>query len=118
MIKYKTIAIDYDGTLVQDSLVEDTDSPIIPGADKITQRLRDEGWEILIFTCRPSFQRKAIEENLRRQGVHFEHISFYGKPNAAVYVDNRGFRFEGNWNETYNWLVENLKNEDDVDSGN
>jgi len=104
MWKWKTIALDYDGTLTEDNLIDVTDAPIIEGADVFTNKLKDEGWEVNIFTCRPSRQRKAIEANLRKQGVHFEHISFYGKPDAELYVDNRGLRFNGNWNEIYDWI--------------
>ena len=95
MWKYKTIAIDYDGTLVED-MSPRTDAPIIKGADKVTQQLKKDGWEIIIYTCKPNTMRLAIEENLRKQGVVFDYISFFGKPIASLYIDDKGFRFNNN----------------------
>ena len=109
MWKWKTIALDYDGTLVEDSKLEIIDAKIIEGADIFTNKLKEEGWEVNIFTCRPSRQRKAIETNLRKQGVHFEHISIYGKPDAELYVYNKGLRFEGKWSDIYQWIKEKEK---------
>ena len=105
MWKYKTVAIDYDGTLVED-IHPATNGSAMFGAPTVTHLLRRDGWEILIFTCRPSHQRKEIEENLKMRGIVFDHISFYGKPVASLYIDDKGFRFEGDWLSTYEWIKE------------
>ena len=102
MWKYKVVAIDYDGTLVED-VHPSTYGDKLPNADIVTQKLREQGWEILIFTCRPSYQRKELEENLKRNNIVYDHISFYGKPIASLYIDDKGYRFE-NWEDTYKWI--------------
>ena len=97
---YKRIALDYDGTLVED-VSPDTDGKATEGAREFTEKLREEGWEILISTCRPDWQRRELEHNLRSQGIVFDYIFYYQKPGVTVYVDDKGMRFENNWGEIY-----------------
>lgn len=99
-IFYKRIALDYDGTLVED-VSPATNGKATKNAKEFTEKLKDEGWEILISTCRPDWQRKEIEHNLRSQGIVFDYIFFYQKPGVTVYVDDKGIRFEDNWWEIY-----------------
>lgn len=111
MWKYKTIALDYDGTLVE-NVSPETNGKIIKGADTFTQQLRKEGWDITIFTCRPNTMRKELEENLRKQNVVFDYISFYGKPIASLYIDDKGFRFENNWEDVKHFIDEKGKSKE------
>ncbi len=102
---HKRIAIDYDGTLVE-NVSPRRDGKATEGLDgmsarEFTEKLRKEGWEILVSTCRPDWQRVEIENNLRSQGIVFDYIFFYQKPGVTVYVDDKGIRFENNWLEIY-----------------
>jgi len=102
-IFHKRIALDYDGTLVED-VSPATNGKATKGAKEFTEKLREEGWEILISTCRPDWQRKEIEHNLESQGIMFDYIFFYQKPGVTVYVDDKGIRFENNWEEIYDMI--------------
>jgi len=104
-IFYKRIALDYDGTLVED-VSPDTDGKATEGAREFTEKLRNEGWEILISTCRPDWQRRELEHNLRSQGIIFDYIFYYQKPGVTVYVDDKAMRFENNWLEIYEKIKE------------
>ena len=43
MWKHKVVAIDYDGTLVE-NVCPDVNGKMIEGEDKFTQKLKKEGW--------------------------------------------------------------------------
>lgn len=105
MWKYKNVAIDYDGTLVE-NVHPLTNGKAKKGASEITNKLKDEGWEIIIFTCRPNYMRIEMEENLRSQNICFDYIAFFTKPIASLYIDDKGMRFENNWEEIYDWISE------------
>ena len=102
---YKRISLDYDGTLVED-VSPNTDGKATEGAREFTEKLREEGWEILISTCRPDWQRRELEHNLRSQGIVFDYIFYYQKPGVTVYVDDKAMRFENNWLEIYEKIKE------------
>jgi len=108
MWKYKKIALDYDGTLVED-ISPKTNGKIIKGADKFTQWLKKEGWEITISTCRPDYMRKEMTNNLKKQGVKFDYITFYGKPCVSLFVDDKAYRFTGRWDCLKEFIVEKSK---------
>lgn len=115
IFKHKRIAIDFDGTLVKDSkdIFEDfklgKDLEPLPGSDETTKMLKSLGFEILIFTCRPDYHRKYMEDILNKNKISYDYILFYTKPRVDLYIDNKGFRFE-NWEKTRNWIVEKLEN--------
>jgi hydroxymethylpyrimidine pyrophosphatase-like HAD family hydrolase len=111
MWKYKVVAIDYDGTLVE-NVHPATTGKKMANADIVTQKLREMGWEIIIFTCRPNFYRKQMEKGLKEQGIVYDYISFFGKPIASLYIDDKGFRFEGDWLSTLDWIMEKEKLEE------
>lgn len=103
MWKYKVVAIDYDGTLVE-NVSPLTNGTKIKNADLVTKVLKSYGWEIIVFTCRPNYQRLELEDNLRKQNIIFDYIAFYTKPIASLYIDNKGIRFEGNWIDMLEWI--------------
>ena len=113
MFKYKRVAIDFDGTLVEDSknIELDVQNWMIPkaldGASASTKKLKELGFEILIFTCRPDYHRKFMEEAMSTQDIFFDYILFYTKPRVDLYIDDKGFRFES-WNDTMKFIGEKL----------
>ena len=100
---HKRIALDYDGTLVED-VHPRTDGKATKGAKEFTEKIKREGWEILITTCRPDWERKELESNLRKQGIAFDYIFFYQKPGVSFFVDDKAVRFEGDWNDIYSFI--------------
>lgn len=108
--KHKRLAIDFDGTLVDDSadIEKDVKEWKLPkvklGAVETTKWLKENDFEILIFTCRPDYHRKFIEETLNLQGVLFDYIMFYTKPRVSLYIDDKGLKFD-NWANVKNQIA-------------
>ncbi len=113
MLKYKRVAIDFDGTLVEDSTnieVDYLDNKMLialNGAAEATQYLKSLGFEILIFTCRPDYHRKYMEWIMAEQSIEHDYILFYTKPRVDLYIDNKGYRFE-NWKNTKDFIESQL----------
>ena len=113
IFKHKRVAIDYDGTIVSDSSNIEVDflNNVIPeakdGAAETTKYLKENGFEILIFTCRPDYHRKYMENILSLYEISFDYILFYTKPRVDLYIDDKGFRFN-NWKLTKEFIEDNL----------
>jgi ribonucleotide monophosphatase NagD (HAD superfamily) len=113
MFKYKRVAIDFDGTLFEehDSIEETVNSNILLEpkelASETTHFLKNHGFEILIFTCRPDYHRQYMENLLKMNNIIFDYILFYTKPRVDLYIDDKGYRFE-NWQSTKIWLENKL----------
>lgn len=100
--KKVTIAIDWDGTLV------DKQDSFLPGAlDALRQLSRHAN--IIIHSCRGTYYEGAvwIKSRLAEEGIKAEVWTAPGKPLADVYIDDRGLRFT-NWEDT----LETLRNLD------
>lgn len=86
-----TIAVDFDHTLV------DGETPI-KGAREAINILREHGHKIIIHSCNGP---KWIERVMNNNDMRFDYIwgsegSDSGqKPVASLYIDDRGYRFEG-----------------------
>ncbi len=100
--KYKRISIDYDDTLVEG--MKSTKGKALKGAVEFTNKLKKDGWEIIISTCRPDWQVVEIRENLEKQGFKFDMILPYTKPKAKYYIDDRAIKFNGNFDKIYKEL--------------
>lgn len=113
MFKHKRVAIDFDGTLFEDvndiekAFYSNQELTPITGASETTKWLSSLGFEILIFTCRPDYHRKYIENMLKKHNIIHDYILFYTKPRVDLYIDNKGFRFK-NWHDTKNWIDAHL----------
>lgn len=123
VFKWKRVAIDFDGTLVQNTPSDSTTDEFFReskglggmyGAKDVTAWLREEGFEILVYTCRQDYQRAYIEEQLTKAGITWDYIVFYAKPHADLYIDDKGFRFS-NWYNTKNWIANTLREEAKMD---
>ena len=78
----------------------------IPGAVEAVQKLKRDGHTIIIFPtwADTEVKRKAILDWLEYFEVPFDDITST-KPNADVYIDDRGYRFE-NWTDTLDFINE------------
>ena len=114
VFRHRRVAIDFDGTLFSDEGNVDVSFkkklPLKPmtGACETTNWLRRQGFEILIFTCRPDYHRAYMESLLHDAQIAFDYILFYTKPRVDLYIDDKGFRFE-DWNKTQDWIQGNLE---------
>ncbi len=111
----KTICVDVDGVIADYSKgfqgVGKFGDPI-PGASTILHKLRLEGWKIIIFTSRG--EEDLVAKYLHKHDIPFDEINKnsdshpkmnQGKPVADIYLDDRGLTFRGNWEETYNEII-------------
>jgi len=109
MSRTKYVCVDLDGTIAQYKgwLDETHFGEPIPGAKEALERIRVEGWKIIIFTTRGN--RELIKAYLEKHAIPFDHINenpnqppgtSKGKPVATAYVDDRGIQFNGDWART------------------
>lgn len=103
---FKVIAIDLDGVLAHFELGWKggafIDRPLV-GAAEFTEKLRLNGWKIIIFTTR--FRTDVVEKWLLEHGIAFDTINknIYDiaeesdKVVADVYLDDRAVKFTGDY---------------------
>ena len=107
--KEMTVAIDLDGTLVHDAkTLSDVSFTPLKGVSEFTTRLKNLGCTIVIHTARPHTQFKQIRDALYRNGIIFDSIVCAKVP-AHLYIDNRGLRFNGNYEEVIEFIGKMVK---------
>jgi|YelNatPaOPRAMG01_1025707.scaffolds.fasta_scaffold06430_4 ribonucleotide monophosphatase NagD (HAD superfamily) len=111
------IAIDFDGTIVEDKYPEIGE--LKDGARETINALSHEGYFIIIWTCRTGEKMLEAEAFLRKNGVRFdainesspENLAKYNgndtrKVHAHIYIDDSAVTPLPHWNEIYQ-LVHN-----------
>lgn len=97
----KTIAVDFDGVIHSYESgwtgPEPIDAPVI-GALAGVAALKALGYRVVVFSCRAltAEGRAATERWLRQWGIDVDEVTGI-KPHAALYVDDRAHRFDGDW---------------------
>lgn len=98
-----TIAFDYDGTIHSyeygwhDGTCYGTP---IPGAFDVMQSYWDEGFDLIVFSCRnqPDLCQEWFDKWMSDGGYTFKIKEITtDKPVARLYYDDRGVGFRGNW---------------------
>jgi hypothetical protein len=108
-VNSKRIMIDFDGTIHKyskgwkDGTVYDEP---ISGAKQFIDQLKDDGFEVVVFTSRLSVsslgqevvneQKEMIEMWLKKYGIEVDGVTAEKLP-AVAYVDDRAVEFNG-WN--------------------
>lgn len=116
------LAIDFDGTICDESFPEIGN--LKPNADKYINRLHDEGFHIVINTCRSGRYEGMAHQFLKELGVryHFMNcnmpymIDEYGqdcrKISADIYIDNKSlFGLPKTWKEIYDQVIKLREND-------
>lgn len=94
-----TLCIDFDDTIIG------RDNKPLNGVKDAMQRFKDKGWEIIISSARLDpvlwgeqlqFRVDDIVGMLNEHEIPFDKVVTH-KPAADIYIDDKGFRFEGNW---------------------
>lgn len=105
-----TVCIDFDGVLAQYDgwKGEDALGDPAPGALEFVKRLLDEGHTIAVHTTRPSgvIHRWLEKHGFMLDGYREMIYANREKPPALVYIDDRGFRFTGDWEAAYQAIQE------------
>lgn len=106
------LCIDIDGTLCELKQSHQTYADVLPlpGAVEKLKALRQAGHYIILATARHmktcdanvgmviARQGKVLLQWLEDYDIEFDEI-WFGKPNADIYIDDRGYRFAGDWND-------------------
>lgn len=115
----RILAIDFDGTIAEAAFPGI--GKIIPGAKKYINLLYDEGYKILIHTCRTGSFEGDAENFLRRSGIKYHYINsnlpcqieFFKqdcrKLSADMYIDDKCLMgLPETWEEIYNIIKQKL----------
>jgi hypothetical protein len=114
----RVVSVDFDGTLC------DFDFPRIgtikPGAKEAMIRLKELGYYIVIFSCRASRycpdlfscmgkyapEFLAMKDWLDANEIPYDEIDdgTKGKPFAEFYIDDKGVRYDNNWDEVIKFV--------------
>lgn len=106
------LCIDIDGTLCEIRQENQTYAEVqpLPGAVEKLRTLRQAGHYIILATARHmktcdanvgmviARQGKILLQWLEDHQIEYDEI-WFGKPNADIYIDDRGYRFNGNWHD-------------------
>lgn len=113
------IAVDFDGTIVNDAY------PSIgverAGAVETLRKLRGEGYQLILWTCRTGRHLAEAVKWCAERGIHFAAINgnlrseverYKGsdprKVGASMYVDDRGVGVLPEWSELYDLIHERV----------
>jgi hypothetical protein len=114
-----TIAVDFDKTICDESSLYPEFGKLIEGTNESLQKLKDMGYSIKIYTCRlngqamskGSFisQYNALIDWLQENEVPYDDIATpdEGKIFAEFYIDDKGIRFQDNWEEVVSFIEKN-----------
>lgn len=99
------IAVDFDGTIVEHEFPDI--GPLKEGAVEALKALKKAGHQIIIWTCRKGEEERQLRMFLREKKIPFDTINTpipgfdlgTRKVYADIYIDDKGVRFEENWNE-------------------
>jgi hypothetical protein len=115
------ILMDFDNTIHQysvgwhDGIIYDKP---VPGAKEVIKQFRDDGYHVIIFTCRLSEtthgkigvakQRKMIEEWLKKYDIEVDGMTGEKLP-AEIYIDDRCYCFDNWTGYKQGWNKETVK---------
>jgi hypothetical protein len=113
----KTIAIDFDGVIHNDHLGFHDGTIYGPPIDGVENALRQisSQYTIILYTCKANPDRPLVNDKTGIELI-WEWLDKYnltsyitdimwGKPNAIMYIDDKGFRFN-NWQDTLSFIKE------------
>lgn len=102
----KTVALDFDGVINSYTSGFDENripDPPVEGALDFIRRMQDAGWRVAIHStrCERQVGIAMIRWYLTAHGLEAERVgkilTVPHKPMAKLYIDDRGFRFTGQW---------------------
>lgn len=97
----QTISLDFDGVIHSYASgwagYVPTDPPV-RGAREAIARMRELGFRVVVHSSRCAMQEgiQGVRAWLEQHGIEVDDVS-RDKPQAVLIVDDRGFRFEGDW---------------------
>ena len=119
MLSNKKLAIDFDGTIVEDAYPSIGKPKIF--AFETLKKLQSEGYRLILWTYRHGKSLEEAVEFCRKNGVEFYAVnsSFEGelfddetqfrKINADLFIDDRNLGGFPGWGEIYNIITERIE---------
>lgn len=100
----KTVALDLDGVL-NPNLTESLTERPVPGANAFVRRLMSAGYDVVIFTHRAVEPEGVDEVNQWLRKNDFPKLPVTAvKPAARLYIDDRCYRFEGDFDAALDFV--------------
>jgi len=118
-----TVGVDFDGTIVKpNNNVPTKDCKLYPGVKDVLDRLKSEGWIIIIDSCRKD--EEGMKKFLKRNKVPFDYVnenplqkfmSSSTKIYTDIRIDDKAVTFRG-WDRAYKDIIKRRKELDDLRS--
>lgn len=101
----KTIAVDFDGVIHRYKYGYDVFDIPMDNAKESLEKILNQGWSIIIHSARPeeSIKEWCLKNNFwvlldpytgsKYPGVWRKGVSYWAKPQAKFYIDDRAIRF-------------------------
>jgi hypothetical protein len=70
-MKFKTYAIDFDDTITKGTKFPEI-GELRPHADRVLQRIKENGGEIAIWTCRTGHQEQLVKDFLAKHNIAYD----------------------------------------------
>lgn len=116
----RIVAIDFDGTIVEDKYPEI--GALKPEAKKYINKLRADGYEVIIWTTRTHLKLLEAIEFLAKEGIKYNEINQSSQANlmmyngqdsrkifADMYIDDRGLLSPmPPWSEIYDMIIDRI----------
>lgn len=104
----KTIALDFDGVL-HDYTKGWTgiipEGKPIPGSLDFVKKILSMNYNIIVFSARLSEKNSYKEMKKWLKEYDFPDLELSNeKPNAEIYIDDRGYRFDGNFKNALDYI--------------
>lgn len=119
------IAIDFDGTIVHDRYPEIGEPRT--GAIETIKKLRKEGYQLILWTCRTGKHLAAAVAWCAERGIRFDaineslryHVVKYNgsdprKVGADLYIDDRGLAILPDWEDIYRIIHHRVPDRQDL----
>ena len=115
------LAIDYDGTIRKTKRATDSSNELMPNCKEILERLYNEGFRLILWTCRSPSWLESVIEFLKEEDIlkYFECINENVKDivwwntrkiYADRYIDDLNLQGFPGWVKTYLLLKEEFNN--------
>ena len=106
-----TVAVDFDGVIVKQTTTEGGEiAELVSGTKEALEKLKNLGIRIIIFTARED--QDNIQKFLEDNGIPYDEINanvdienLSEKVVADVCIDDRAFRFKGDWQEVIDFIT-------------
>lgn len=107
-MKGKTICFDFDGVLHsyrRGWTGLNPEDPPVPGAQEAVRKITEMGYDVVVHSARARDAEGVAATRAWLESHKFPKMRISStKPGADLYIDDRGFRFVGDWDRVFGFL--------------